>query len=62
MIEKDIDGEDILAGMPATSSGLDQNRDDKLTQSQMLKRMLEADERDNQMDRVREDQAEDREQ
>ena len=30
---------------------LSQHKDDKLTQSQMLKRMLEAEERDNQRDR-----------
>lgn len=30
-----------------------QNKDDKLTQSQLLKRMLEAEERDNDRDRQR---------
>ena len=38
----------------------DQNRDDKLTQSQLLKRMLEADERDNRRERQREEHAESR--
>ena len=35
-------------------STLAQNKDDKLTQSQVLKRMLEADERDNARERQRE--------
>ena len=37
-----------------------QNKDDKLTQSQLLKRMLEAEERDNQRDRQRETEFEQR--
>ena len=47
------DDEAILAGIPTSvvepqqPPGLAQNKDDKLTQSQMLKRLLEADERDN---------------
>lgn len=37
-----------------------ENKDDKLTQSQLLKRMLEAEERDNRMDRMRETEAAER--
>ena len=41
-------------------SGIVENKDDKLTQSQLLKRMLEAEERDNRMDRMRETEAAER--
>ena len=37
------------------------NKDDKLTQSQLLKRMLEAEERDNMRERGRDDDADERE-
>ena len=41
-------------------SGIVENKDDKLTQSQLLKRMLEAEERDNKMDKMRETEAAER--
>jgi len=44
-----------------SSSGIAEHKDDKLTQSQVLKRMIEAEERDNQMDRRRATEAVDRE-
>ena len=49
--ELDDEGEGEVDAPDFTSSGIAEHKDDKLTQSQLLKRMLEAEERDNRMQR-----------